>query len=343
VTIRSAWDQLLDPTGGKGAKGRATRIAVAGPGWSGKAPAQVRVVRSPTALVRIDVRVLAAGGARDRAEAQAWLARLTLLPLGANPKKYSPPPGRPDASLDMERPVRDQLHALDPVIYFKLLATLLKTNPPAADDDALLPTLARIGLVPGKDYDPTGLDASIIKALVAVPAAAQERIAAAARAGAPVNGWTMAGVGSTPSGYLGRAAAVAAGIDRRLDGVTLIAEVDGAGQPLDGGRRLALRFPRGKAPPAEVLWTLTAYDERGVPVAGPGGRGPLTSKGKFTYGRDGSLELLLQPAPPRGREANWLTVPAGRYALVLRLHGARERAPSVLDGTWMPPPVGKAK
>jgi hypothetical protein len=343
VVIRSAWDELLDGSGGKGAKGKAGRLVVTGPGWSGKLPAGLREVKSPTALVRVEGRVLAVGGAGDRAEAQAWLDRISLHPLGANPKKYLPPPGRPDASLDVGTPVRDQVHAIDAVIYFKLLATLLKANPQAAGDAPLLPVLARIGLVPGKDYDPSGLDASIIKALVGVPRAAQERIMAAAAAAPPVNGWAVAGAGTAVPGPLGRAARVAAGADPALDGVVLTAEVDGAGKPLGGGAPRLLRFTRGKGPPAEVLWTLTAYDERGAPVASKLGRSQLTSRNKFQYGRDGSLELLLQVDWPKGRESNWLQVPAGPYALVLRLHGPRQKPPSILDGSWKPPAIGKAR
>jgi hypothetical protein len=342
VTIRSAWNELLDTSGGKAAKGHGRRIAVTGPGWTGTVPAGVHHVRSPTALVRVEGRVLAVGGPSDRGEAQAWLDGITLLPLGANPKKYLPAVGRPDASLDVKTPIRDQVHALDAVISFKLLAALLKANPPAPADATILPTLARIGLVPGKDYDPTGLDASVIKSMAGVPKVAQEQILAAASPVATANGWTIAGVGASTAGYLGRAAEVAAGFDRLLDGVVLTAEVDGAGKPLHGAVPRALRFTRGKGPPADLLWTLTVYDERGAPVVGKG-HGQLTSRNKFQYAHDGSLELLLQADPPRGREANWLPTPAGRYALVLRLHGARERAPSVLDGTWKPPALGRAR
>jgi hypothetical protein len=316
---------------------------VTGPGWTGKLPVGVREVKAPTSLVRIDGRVMAAGGGGDRAEAQAWLDRVGLLPLGASPRKYQAPAGRIDVSLDEKTPIRAQVHALDAVVYFKLLASLLKANPPAVADAALRPTLARIGLVPGRDYDPTGLDASVIKALAGVPKMAQERILGAVAAAPRVNGWSIAGAGAAPAGYLGRAALVAAGTDRLLDGVVVTAEVDASGAPLDGATPRAIRFTRGKGPPAEVLWTLTAYDAEGAPVPGQPGHGQLISRGKFQYGRDGSLELLVQPDPPRGRESNWLPSPRGRYALVLRLHGPREKAPSVLDGSWKPPAVGKAK
>jgi hypothetical protein len=343
VTIRSAWNELLDTEGGRAAKGRAIRIAVTGPGWTGKLPAGVHEVKSPASLVRVEGRVLAVGGPGDRGEARAWLDRISLLPLGANPKKYVPPLGRPDASLDVTTPIRGQVHALDAVIYFKLLARLLRANPPAPADAAILPTLARIGLVPGKDYDPSGLDASVIKALAGVPKVAQEKIMAEVGPSAPVNGWTIAGARATAPGYVGRAARVAEGLDPALDGVVLTAEVDASGKPLEGATRRALRFTRGKGPPAEVLWTLTAYDERGALVVGRPGRGPLTSRNKFEYGRDGSLDLLLQVDPPKGREVNWLQVPPGSYVLVMRLHGARERAPSVLDGSWKPPAVTRTK
>jgi hypothetical protein len=335
LAIRSGWQERLYFPSARA--GKAVRIAVTGPGWSGKLPAGVREVRSPTSLVHVEGRVLAAGGPNDLREAQAWVDKLSLLPLSANPKKYQPALGRPDASLDAARPVRDQVHALDAVVYFKLLATLLKANRPDPGDADLLPTLARIGLVPGKDYDPSGLDASVIKALAGVPKVAQEKILAAAAPAAPVNGWSLPGAGAPPPGPLGRAAVAAAGVDRALEGVVLTAAVDGAGKPLDGTTRRALRFTRGKGPPAEALWTLGVAGAPGAKAV----HATLTSRAKFTYGRDGSLELLLQPDLPKGREANWLQVPAGPYLLVLRLHAPREKAPSALDGSWKPPPVGK--
>ena len=343
ITVRSAWQDLLDASPARGGRARAGRIVVTGPGWSGRLPAGAHQVKSPTALVRIDARVLAVGGPNDLHDAQAWVDRLTLLPLGANPRKWAPPLGRPDASLDEARPVLEQVHALDAVVYFKLLAMLLKQNPPATADAAILPTLARIGLVPGKDYDPTGLDASVIKALAGVPKVAQAKILAAAAPAPLVNGWSVAEGRAPTDGFLGRAAAVAAGLERVLEGVALTAEVDGAGKPLDGSIRRTLRFTRGKGPPAEVLWTLSAYDAGGAPVTGRLGRSQLHSKEKFQYGRDGSLDLLLQVDAPKGRESNWLQVPAGPYALVLRLHAPRGKPPSALDGTWKPPAVGKTR
>ena len=145
-------------------------------------------------------------------------------------------------------------------------------------------------------------------------------------------------------GPLGRAAAVAAGArpGARRRGADGRGGLAAASHSTATGRR-ALRFTRGKGPPAEVLWTLTAYDEAGGAGGRPGRARPAhLAERSSSIGRDGSLELLLQADPPRAREANWLQAPGGPYALVLRLHGARERSPSLLDGSWKPPPVTRA-
>ena len=301
-------------------------------------------MRSSTALVRIEGRVLAVGTPVDRGEAQAWLERISLLPLGANPKKYQPPAGRHDAALDVRSSVRDQVHALDGLSYFRLLAALLAANPPAAADAPIVPFLARLGLAPGKDRAAEGLDASVVKALDAAPRAAQEKILTAAAPVKAVSGWTVAGPGAGAPGSLERAAEVAAGYDRTLDGVTFTAEVDGAGRPLDGGAPRVLRFTRGKGPPAEVLWTLTVYDERGA-AGGRQARAQASSpRGTSSCtAATGRSTCCSRPSWPRGHEANWLQVPPGPYALVLRLHGPREKAPSALDGSWRPPAVVKAR
>ena len=65
-------------------------------------------------------------------------------------------PRRPvkiDPAIDMKAAARDQVNAMDGAAYFKLFAELLKTNPPAADDAPMVAKLAKIGIVPGQDFD----------------------------------------------------------------------------------------------------------------------------------------------------------------------------------------------
>ena len=53
---------------------------------------------------------------------------------------------------------------MDAVAYFTLLCKLMKDNPPAAADAPELAKLARIGIVPGQDFDASKLKADFRQA-----------------------------------------------------------------------------------------------------------------------------------------------------------------------------------
>ena len=63
----------------------------------------------------------------------------------------------------MKMAVREQVNRMSAVEYFTLLAQLMKTNPPAAEDAPELARFARIGLVPGQDFDASKLNANFAK------------------------------------------------------------------------------------------------------------------------------------------------------------------------------------
>ena len=66
----------------------------------------------------------------------------------------------------------------------------------------------------------------------------------------------------------------------------------------------------------------------------------MSSRFDFKYNADGSLDLYLQNQNPGpDKESNWLPAPTGRFILMLRLYWPRERAPSIIDGTWKIPAV----
>ena len=67
---------------------------------------------------------------------------------------------------------------MDGAAYFKLFAELLKTNPPAAEDAPMVAKLAKIGIVPGQDFDASKLDPAVAKGIAAAPKPAQEKISA---------------------------------------------------------------------------------------------------------------------------------------------------------------------
>ena len=82
---------------------------------------------------------------------------------------------------------------------------------------------------------------------------------------------------------------------------------------------------------------MTMYNNEHTFVPNPLNRYMLTSFSKFKCNQDGSLDLYLQKeSPGKGKEANWLPAPEGKFILMLRLYWPKEAA---LDGTWGPPAI----
>jgi hypothetical protein len=98
-----------------------------------------------------------------------------------------------------------------------------------------------------------------------------------------------------------------------------------------------LRFEKGRLPPVEAFWSVTAYDAQGYFIPNALQRQAIGDRDKLTFNPDGSLDLYIQAASPgKDREANWLPVGKGPFNLLLRLYSPRSE---ILDRTWTPPPV----
>ena len=119
----------------------------------------------------------------------------------------------------MKTAVRDQVNAMDAAAYFKLFAELLKANPPVAEDAPMVAKLARIGIVPGQDFDAAKLEPAVAKGIAGAPKPAQEKIMGWLKAGIAAgdmkleNGWlftTKTGLYGTS--YLQRALVTAIGL-----------------------------------------------------------------------------------------------------------------------------------
>src|SRR4029078_11742722 len=129
-------------------------------------------------------------------------------------------------------------------------------------------------------------------------------------------------VGRPGNGVLVRAAAAKA-----LPAVNVFEEAaywtttrDGSGRSLTGAHRYVLRFPAGHLPPVDAFWSLTVTDVVGYIVSSPTGRSIFNDRSNLAENEDGSMDILLQHDAPKGREQNWLAVPAGRFKLTLRVY-----------------------
>ena len=151
----------------------AQTYAITGPGWSGALPAGVKQYKSPTNIVWILGRTYCTGTPEDYAAVHALQDQFKLVPLSSYGKAYAPPSGTVDSSIDMKTPVREQVNRMDVAAYFTLLAQFVKTNPPALADAPALAKFAKIGLVAGKDFDASKLNAASQNVFRKSPSTAQ--------------------------------------------------------------------------------------------------------------------------------------------------------------------------
>ena len=325
--------------------GGAQAYAITGPGWSGTLPDGVKRVDSPTSMVWILGRIYCLGTPEDYAAVHALQDRFTVTPLSAYGQPYTPPAGVVDPALDMKTAVRKQVNALEIDAYFDYLAELLKKNPPKAQDAEIVARMARIGIVPGQDFDGSKLGSLDRTAIQAVPKLALAKMALHLKQQKTTNGWLYftSGVGNFGTDYLTRGMAnlLGPGWNRPQDAIYPLSQKDAEGHEYDGAaHRYVMRVEKGQMPPVEAFWSLTLYDEDFFFVPNAIDRYELSQRNRFVTNPDGSVDFHIQAeSPGKDKEANWLPAPKGKFALVMRMYGPKATPPTIVDGSWTPPPV----
>lgn len=345
MPMLDGWTTVFQVPGKRTTGTGAQTYAITGPGWSGPLPAGVKEYKSPTNIVWLLGRIYCTGTPEDYAEVHALQDQVKLVPLSAYGKPYTPPAGKVDPSIDMKSAVRDQVNRMDAVAYFTLLAELMKTNPPSAADAPALAKFARIGLVPGQDFDASKLRADFAKR---IPEIANDRIMIQFKINKDVHdidGWgftTKTGIYGT--NYLMRAlvTAIGLGANRPQDAVYPTSQKDSDGRAYDGANKYVMRFAKGQLPPVEGFWSLTMYDGAYFFVPNTLNRYSISARQDLKANPDGSIDLYIQKdSPGTDKESNWLPAPAGKFILMLRMYWPKESNPSIIDGTWTIPPVRK--
>jgi hypothetical protein len=345
------WTNVFHDPGKRTTGTKAQKYAITGPGWSGTLPDGVTEYKSPTGIVWVLGRIYCTGTPADYKAVHALQDQVSAVPLSAYGKPYTPPPGRVDASIDMREP-REQVNAMDGATYFKLFAELLKTNPPSAEDAPMVAKLAKIGIVPGRDFDASRLEPAVMKGIDAAPKPAQEKISAYLKE-APVtgdakleNGWLFfKNTGLYGTGYRNRAMITwyGLGANRPQDAVYPTSEGPDLLKKYSGANKYVMRIAKGELPPVNGFWSITMYDKNYFFVPNALNRYTVSQRDKLKVNADGSIDLYIQKdSPGKDKEQNWLPAPEGEFVLMMRLYWPKETPPSILDGSWKPPAVQQA-
>ena len=339
------WTDVFQVPGKRTTGTDAQTYAITGPGWKGTLPKGVKEYRSPTNIVWLLGRIYCTGTPEDYAAVHALQDRVGLVPLSAYGKPYTPPPGTVDPSIDMKTAIRDQVNRMDAVAYFTLLAQLMKTNPPYPADGPEVAKFAKIGLVPGQDFDASKLKADFVKR---IPEVAFDRIMLQFKVNKNVkdiNGWgytTKTGLYGTDYFMRALVTAIGLGANRPQDAIYPTSLKDDDGKAYDGANKYVMHFAKGHLPPVSGFWSLTMYDSNYFFVANPINRYSVSARQNLKLNRDGSVDLYIQKdSPGADKEANWLPAPSGKFILMLRMYWPSEKSPSIINGSWEPPPVKK--
>ena len=344
--LEDGWMNALPSLGPRTTGNGSNNFAFVGPGWNGTLPSNVTMVQTPTNTVWVAMRT-PQNGTADPAAA-AFLDNVTLTPLSAWGTNYTPPTTVPVTSNVSADPLAPASYAqvanMTPDVFYGRMATLVVANPPYSADTPLVDQIARIGIIPGKPFDRSDLNATMQNAITQgyQDGISQVTTAAGNWPSVPViNGWLMPyNAGAYGTNYTLRAGMANSSPLYNLpqDALYSQSKTNATGVPYSGANNYVMHFASNNTPPVNALWSVTLYDNQGRLVPNPLNRYEISPHiGNLTYNPDGSLDIYIQHASPgANKESNWLPAPSGAFEFVFRQYWPQE---SALNGSWVPPAV----
>ncbi len=323
-----------------------------GPGWEGEVPEGMIHIAYPTRYLGILGRTYALDTPEDLAIVHALQDQYKVVPLSSYGKEFTfvAPPVVDDGIEHREAPQKVIL-GLGIDGYFNWMTRLIPADAVPAEADApMIERMAKIGVVPGQPFDMSKFSPEVQAALKEVPQIVTDRLNEAwANQGTEVNGWRITNTGAVyGADYEARAMWASNGWPSQQREVSVYPQlyVDSTGEKLDGTNAYTLTFKKGEMPPIHDLgfWSITMYQIDNGLWFYPNALNRLTlsTRNTFKENEDGSVTLYFQnESPGADKEANWLPAPAAPFALTLRVYLPIQTPPSILDGTWAPPPAVK--
>jgi hypothetical protein len=329
--VLNHWTDVFATAGTRTPDVNAGNYVIAGPGWEGTAPSNIKkVFRSSTRYAWALVE-MAAAGPQDYPTIHALQDQLQATPLDAWGASYTPPASVPvDPNVDLTATPYDQVRLMTGERFFKELARLMKDNPPYPGDTAQIDRLKKLGIEPGKEFDPSKINPAVRKGINDAPAEVWKKFATGPYGMTAPNGWiNMLNIARFGSDYQTRAYVAYMGLGAGVaeDIVYPSAFVDGDGNALDGAYNYVMHFDKADLGLSQNgVWSISAYRENFYVHNSLERYGLLQSMPK--YNADGSLDVYLQAkSPGADKESNWLPIPpSGMFNLTIRIYDPKQEA-----------------
>ena len=347
-TICDAWQRPLDGIDvGKDGwdEGKGAKYLLLPPDYKGEVPAGYKTMRSRTYLQNFHIRSISTAG-WDAAVEYAYTMKVYPLAQASNPGKTT--------FLDMSGTVYRAAPVFD-AGYFNLVDMVVQEEPVNDYYKTMLGMAAYVGIEKGKPFKP---DAHTVQILERAAKDAQEYLIRISHgvAWVPVEGqpgWTRLNLHKEDIAkgrlYVFENADGMIDYQRRaaidywayvtpavLGSGTMynVAFVDAEDRPIESTKNYRLRMPGDF--PARNFWSVFAYDARTRTFIANSMKGrQLSSLDKLVKNPDGSIDIYIGPAAPKGLESNWIeTIPGIDVFMGLRTYGPEK---AVLDGTYKMP------
>lgn len=341
LQFMDAWTETFADPGKRTTGTKEAWFALVGPGWHGELPPNVSQLDAPTNQIWLLGRTQT-NGPSDYDNVHVFQHGMRLVPLSQFPGKEEPPHPPIARPAETGAPVPDRIKAMNATQFFTAFCKALKANPPHKEDAPMVQQLARIGIVPGQDFDASKLTLEQLSALNEGVHEAMMKIESFVTTGAAHKpGWNsfQGELGRYGTNYSARAitARVAVGANPPEDAVYISDSTDAGGTPLNGSMRYRMHFASGQLPPVQAFWSVTAYNKDGYFVANAINRYAIGDRDKLKFNPDGSLDLYIQDQDPGpDQQSNWLPSGDGLFNLTMRLYWPK---PDILNGSWQPPTV----
>lgn len=319
----------------------AQNILVATEAWNGEVPVGIdHVIRIETEFVMAVNRTqLFNEEDLDRvAEIQSQFKVATL-------SEFLGKPAKPVPAVTFIEPAKSVDEMKSSLVVYQQLGYLLGFAPVHESEVELREKFAKIGIAPGKTFDPAELTAEQLGAFTNGIKAAWAEF---------MEGKALADQGKITSGdifgdrehlnnqYVYRWMAAVLGLwgNTAEEAIYPSYFIDSDGEQLNGKNNYELYFPAGQLPPVNSFWSLTLYKlPESLLSQNDLNRYLLNSAmmEQLKFDEKGGLRLYVQSeSPGKDKESNWLPAPEGDFSLVLRLYWPKEIA---LTNEWKEPAV----
>lgn len=340
-----AYSNIFASIGPRTTGTKAQHLLIAGPDWKGEIPDSCTLLQSPTQMAWMIARIQANNDEDGATVVRAIQDSMRLVPVSAFGKSnYTPSKGTVNPQFSALPPSK-RIQEIDIYSYLNRLSKLMADNPPMPEDAPMLAKMAKIGFVPGQDFNlqPNGW---ILKFKInKIPNFIHDKFNT--RRLNPdtnnlINGWNYVteGIGQYGTDYIRRAyiAYIGIGALQPEDAVYPNCTFDKNGHSLDASKQYQIHFEPDQIPPNNAFWSITPYDADEFLIKNELNRFALSSKDGLQFNIDGSLDLYIQNKPPKVEfQSNWLPIPEdGPFYLTMRLYRPKK---VVLDRVWDIPAV----